>query len=450
MLRLALPMPEVARVKAWIRSTVTAGAFLALALAVVAGLYVSRRVTRPVTEMREVALRMAGGHFDRPAPASGSDEVAELGTALNRMAVALREKITYLEEERARVAAILDSMVEGVVALDPRHRIVLMNPGARAIFGLTDIEVADRPFLEVVRQKPLLDVVEAAEAERDGRPVRREVELGPPLDRTLLAHALVLGLAPHGRSTLLVLHDITELRRLERVKTEFVANVSHELRTPLTCIRGYLETLLDGALEDPAHARRFLEIADTHAERLGRLVDDLLQLSNIETGKVTLVPQPLHLAEVADGVTAIFERDVAQQGVALVAAIDPALRVQADRDRLAQILVNLVDNAVKFTPGGGQVTVSAGPGAPGADGGPRVEVSVSDTGVGIASIDLPRLTERFYRVDRARSRDLGGTGLGLAIVKHLVQAHGGDLRIESELGKGTRVGFSLPVPRTGP
>jgi two-component system phosphate regulon sensor histidine kinase PhoR len=239
---------------------------------------------------------------------------------------------------------------------------------------------------------------------------------------------------------LLVLNDVTELRRLERVRSEFVANVSHELRTPLTCIKGYLETLLDGALDDRAHARRFLEVAGTHAERLDRLIDDLLELSNIESGRVTLVPMRLDLGDVVAGVEAMFERQTAQSRLTLERAVTPGLVVRADRDRLVQILVNLVDNAVKFTPEGGQVRIEAAPVAAG-----RVEVRVRDTGIGIPSTDLPRITERFYRVDKTRSREIGGTGLGLAIVKHLVQAHGGELRIESALGHGTTVSFTLPA-----
>jgi two-component system phosphate regulon sensor histidine kinase PhoR len=239
---------------------------------------------------------------------------------------------------------------------------------------------------------------------------------------------------------LLVLHDVTELRRLERVRSEFVANVSHELRTPLTCIKGYLETLLDGALDDRAHARRFLEVAGTHAERLDRLIDDLLELSNIESGRVTLAPMRLDLEDVVTGVAAMFERQAAQKNQRIERSVSPGLAVRADRDRLVQILVNLVDNAVKFTPEGGRIRVEAEPGTD-----RRVEVRVRDTGIGIPSTDLPRLTERFYRVDRTRSREIGGTGLGLAIVKHLVQAHGGELRIESELGHGTTVSFTVPA-----
>jgi len=399
-----------------------------------------------VAALREAALELASGRLEGPVPVGGADEIADLGRSLARMVEGLREKIATLESEREQVATILDAMVEGVIALDGRGRVLLMNPGARAILGLEGVDslggnrVDGRPLVEVARQTELLDFVEASRSTPAGSHVRRELPLGPPLHRVLAAHAVAVDFPPEGRGTLLVLQDVTELRRLERVKTEFVANVSHELRTPLTCIRGYLETLLDGAVEDPALARRFLEVANTHADRLSRLVDDLLQLSNIETGRVTLVPTALELAEVAAGVLAIFEREAARKGVRLADAVPVALWVKADRDRLAQILVNLVDNGVKFTPEGGRVTVSAAPGIGG-----RVEVRVADTGIGIPSTDLPRLAERFYRVDKTRSRELGGTGLGLAIVKHLVQAHGGELTVDSELGKGTTIGFTLPA-----
>jgi two-component system phosphate regulon sensor histidine kinase PhoR len=273
-----------------------------------------------------------------------------------------------------------------------------------------------------------------------GETRRREVGLGPPIERMVEAHATSVAITPTGPGTLLVLHDITELRRLERVRTEFVANVSHELRTPLTSIRGYLETLLDGALEEPVNGRRFIEIAHTHAERLSRLVDDLLQLSDIETGKVVLQPEAHVLHEMAADVAAMFEKRATQKQLLLANNVPADLQVQADRDRVTQILVNLVDNAVKYTPEGGGVILGATRALNG-----FVTVWVDDTGIGIPSTDLPRLTERFYRVDKARSRELGGTGLGLAIVKHLVQAHGGELWLESELGKGTTVYFTLPA-----
>jgi two-component system, OmpR family, phosphate regulon sensor histidine kinase PhoR len=437
-LRIAVPLTAVSKAASSVHQTVAIGVLLAFAVVLAVGLFLSRRVTRPVTEMQAIARRIAEGDFAQRVPISGTDEIAELGRTLNLMAERLSEKIQDLEGERAKVAAILDSMVEGVIAIDRRGRILLMNHAARWIFDLDRSPVEGRPLLEVVRHKEILDLVAGGKSLDEGAR-RREIELGPPVDRILDAHASSIALAPSGQGILLVLHDVTELRRLERVRTEFVANVSHELRTPLTSIRGYLETLLDGALEEPANARRFLEIAHTHAERLSRLVDDLLQLSDIETGKLVLRPSPLRLHEVAADVVAFFETQAARKSLSLSNNTPLDLWVQADRDRLTQILVNLVDNAVKYTPEQGQITLDAKGGAKG-----FVHVWVADTGIGIPSTDLPRITERFYRVDRARSRELGGTGLGLAIVKHLVQAHGGELWLESELGRGTTVNFSLP------
>jgi two-component system phosphate regulon sensor histidine kinase PhoR len=437
-LRLALPIHDVDGARALVRRTIAGGAFLAVGVAVVIGLFVSRRVTRRLREMEDAARRMAEGDFAQTVPVAGADEIAALGIALNRTAVALREKIERVADEQAKGRTILDGMIEGVVALDDRGRLLLLNPAARAMFGVEDSAPEGRSFLELIRQKGLLDLVEEVRA--SGRSARRELELGPPINRVVAARGAPLGLGPGPPGVLLVLHDVTELRRLERVRSEFVANVSHELRTPLTCIKGYLETLLDGALDDPGHARRFLEVAGTHAERLDRLIDDLLELSNIESGRVTLVPMRLDLGDVVGGVAAMFERQAGQKRQVLERAVPSGLAVRADRDRLVQILVNLVDNAVKFTPEGGQVRIDAGPCPDG-----RVEVRVRDTGIGIPSTDLPRITERFYRVDRTRSREIGGTGLGLAIVKHLVQAHGGELRIESALGRGTTVSFTLPA-----
>jgi two-component system phosphate regulon sensor histidine kinase PhoR len=436
-LRLAVPTDDVERARAVVRRTVLGGALLALAVTIVVGLFVSRRVTRPVRAMQDVAGRMAAGDFARTVPVSGTDEIAALGEALNRLAVALQERVERLHGEQAKVRTILDGMVEGVVALDDRGRVLFLNPAVRRMLGVDEAPTEGRPLLEVIRQKALLDLVEAASGAAG--PVSREVDLGPPVNRTVSARAAVLRLGGSPPGVLLVLHDVTELRRLERVRSEFVANVSHELRTPLTCIRGYLETLLDGAVEDPQQARRFLEIAGTHAERLGRMVEELLQLAEIESGRLVLAPVPLDLAEVATGVAKMLEHQASQKAQSLEVAVPPGAMVRADRDRLVQILVNLVENAVKFTPAGGRIRIEAGPVS--AD---QVAVRVTDTGVGIAPADLPRITERFYRADRARSRELGGSGLGLAIVKHLVHAHGGELRIESLPGRGTTVSVTLP------
>jgi len=439
-LRLAEPIRAVTASYETLRSAALAGGAVALLVALGIGIFVAGRVTRPVVEMQDVARQMSEGHFDVRAPARSPDEIGTLGRSLNVMAGRLREKIGDLEREQAKAKAVLDAMVEGVIATDGHDHIILINERARRIFGLGTARVERRPLLEVVRNVNLHDVLVAGRDAMDGGVVSREVRLAEPADRVLQVHAVGLKFPGDERGVVVILHDITELRRLEQVRTEFVANVSHELRTPLTAIQGYLETLLDGALEEREHARKFLEIVFRHTERLGRLTDDLTDLSNIELGKVSLRLEPTSVAEIADSVVTIISPRASGGQVKVEARLPVDLpEVLADRDRLSQILINLVDNAVKYTPKGGQVTVEGR-----VDPAGMVEVTVRDTGVGIPKADLPRLTERFYRVDKARSRDLGGTGLGLAIVKHLVLAHGGELDIESELWKGTTVRFTLP------
>ena len=444
-MRLALPLTEVTASHENVHRVMLVGGLLALAVALGIGLFVSGRVTRPVVEMQSIARQLSEGNFAVRAPVHSPDEIGTLGRSLNVLAARLREKIQDLAQEQAKVTAILDGMVEGVIAVDGHDHILLMNERARAMFNLGSGRLERKPFLEVIRNADLHDVFREGraagiEVAGDGAAVRRELRLSTPVERILQVHAVPLRLGPGETGVAMVLHDITALRQLEQVRTEFVANVSHELRTPLTAIQGYLETLLGGAMDDPAHARRFLEVVFRHTERLGRLLNDLTDLSNIELGRVSLQRGPVALGEVVDGTLDIIRAKADAGGVRLEARLPAELpAVQADRDRLAQILINLVDNAVKYTPRGGQVAVEA------AAGEGLVEVAVVDTGVGIPPADLPRITERFYRVDRARSRELGGTGLGLAIVKHLVAAHGGTLVIESRPGEGTRVRVTLPA-----
>ncbi|WP_447971865.1 ATP-binding protein [Nitrospira sp. M1] len=347
-----------------------------------------------------------------------------------------------LEGERAKVTAILDSMVEGVMALDEQGRILVANPSVRRILDFKHDTLEDYSLLEVVRNRELADLVEWCQSLDISERCSREVVLTMPQRRVLEVNAMPLALVEQRRGLVLVLHDVTELRRLEKVRAEFVANVSHELRTPLTAIKGYLETLLDESSPDPAMYRRFLSVALAHADRLGRLVNDLMNLSDIETGKITLKRNLVPLAEVVSEVAGIYHNEAIKKGVSIVTRVSPDIHVWVDRDRVSQIIVNLVDNALKYTSKEGHVTFTTVSSSemPG-----HVTLQIRDTGQGIPSADLPRLTERFYRVDKARSREEGGTGLGLAIVKHLVHVHGGTIQIDSELGKGTTVGVSLPV-----
>jgi two-component system phosphate regulon sensor histidine kinase PhoR len=440
-IRTAVPLRVVTSSYAAIRRVLLLGGLVALAVALGIGLFVAHRVTRPVVQMQSVARAMSVGNFSARAPIRSPDEIGQLGRALNVMAASLQDRLADVQQERAKAAAILDGMVEGVIAVDGRDHVLLLNERARGMLWVAGDRGEGKPFLEVVRNVDLHELLRQTRAAGEGVPSRRELRLPGLIERRLQANAVPLRLGADEVGVVMVLHDLTELRRLEQVRTEFVANVSHELRTPLTAIQGYLETLLSGALADRANARRFLEIVARHTERLGRLLNDLTDLSNIELGKVSLRIEPTTLEEIVDSVIGIIGPRAQSGGVTLEVALPPDVPpVKADHDRLAQILINLVDNAVKYTPSGGHVTVSARGTSP-----DLVEIAVRDTGVGIPAEDLPRITERFYRVDKARSRELGGTGLGLAIVKHLVIAHGGDLRIESEVDKGTTVRFTLPA-----
>ena len=442
-LRLALPLSAVTASYATLHQVMLAGGAVALLVALGIGIFVAGRVTQPVVEMQSIARQMSEGSFLVRAPTRSTDEIGTLGRSLNVMAGRLREKIQDLEQEQGKITAMLDAMIEGVIAVDGHEHILLMNERARTMFGVGSARGEGKPFLEVIRNADLHEIFRAVHAGGAGLALRREIEMTSPAYRVLGVNAVGLLPVAGEPGVVMVLHDLTALRQLERVRTEFVANVSHELRTPLTAIQGYLETLLSGALEEPENARRFLEIVLRHSERLGRLLNDLTDLSNIELGKVTLRKESVRLDELVASVVAIIGPRAARSRVAVTADTPADLpAVAADRDRLVQILINLVDNAVKYTPEGGAVSVttrSIGEGA--------VEIAVADTGIGIPLADLPRITERFYRVDKARSRELGGTGLGLAIVKHLVLAHGGELRIESVEQQGTTVRFTLPTPR---
>ena len=414
------------------------GAVVTVALLLAVGLWLGKRLVKPVNDIQTDVERALTGWKENESDAE-TDEWIGLRKALQYIATHSQERFHLLETERAKSTAILDSMTEGVIALDERGHVVLMNPAARRILHFSDDSGETRTLLEVVRHRGLAELLERCQSREHAEPCKREIEWHVPALRVLEVNAMPVPFSSQARGVLLVFHDVTELRRLETVRAEFVANVSHELRTPLTAIKGCLETLLDEAPPPSATHRRFLEVANGHAERLGRLVNDLLNLSDIETGKVVLYPRAVPLRAFVSETAAMFVRDAAKKDVHLVNQVPADLSVQADRDRLSQILVNLVDNAVKYTPKGGRVRFLA------AEETGHVRLTIQDTGQGIPASELPRVTERFYRVDKARSRGEGGTGLGLAIVKHLVQLHGGTLQIDSEYGKGTTIAFLLPV-----
>ncbi len=443
--RTALPLTAVAGNVAHLRRLLVIGLLAAMLLGLATSLVLSRRVLRRIQRLVGFARAVAGG---APAPYLAPERRDDLGVLEAQLAEMAREvtaTIAALRVERERLEAILRGMVEGVLVTDLVGRVALMNERARELLGLpAGHDGAGRPLVEVARQPQVSEMLrELAGGETV---VSRDLTLEGAERTTLQVNGALL-CGPDGQpfGYVLVLHDVTELRRLEVVRRDFVANVSHELRTPLTAIKGYAETLLGSAGDDREARRRFLSVIDRHSERLGRLIDDLLTLSDLELGRTPLRLGTVAVGPAVEDVLQILSDTAKRVGVELGARVDPTSpALEADADRFRQVLINLVDNAIKYTPGGGRVSVRA-VAARGAEHHGMVEIAVEDTGVGIPAQDLPRLTERFFRVDKGRSRALGGTGLGLAIVKHIVQAHGGELGITSAVGRGTTVRVLWPA-----
>jgi two-component system phosphate regulon sensor histidine kinase PhoR len=446
--RFALPLAEINSSLAAIRGRLLAASLLILVLGVGISLLFSHRFSHRVDRLKQFSRRVAAGDF-RLLPASGPrDELAELAGTLNETAANLAATIGSLTEERNRSAAILRSMVEGVAVIDVGQHLAFCNEAFAEIAGMSPARAEGRPMLEVLRKPLLVELVRRALGGEEG--LTGEITVGGGRQRVFAATVSPVPAqeggpaAPAGRErvigAVLVLHEITELRRLEQVRTDFVANVSHELKTPLTSIQGFAETLLAGALDDPEHNRRFVEIIRNHALRLSRLTDDLLKLSRIEAGKMLPEFQPVRLAEMLAGEVETVRPRAEQKQLGLEVRCSSDLPpVRGDAALLQEVLRNLLDNAVLYTPAGGRIEVSAEQ----REG--FAVVTVSDTGIGIPEAEQTRIFERFYRVDAARSRELGSTGLGLAIAKHIVEAHGGRIGVESAVGQGSKFYFTIPL-----
>ncbi len=420
---------------------------IAFAVAVALSLGLAHTITKPVTEIAAAARRLASGDLQVRARTTSRDEVGLLADTLNHMTDRLRLQIEELSEDRAQLLAMLTSMVEGVVVLDYRGRVLQVNPALERMFDVRGAAARGRDCQAVFGQPQLTTLVSTILASRTAQ--EGEITL-PQSGRCLHVEASIAGGERENEAcAVLVFHDITDLRRLEKIRKDFVANVSHELRTPLTSIKGYVEALLDGAKDDPATSQQFLDIILKQTDRLNLILEDLLQLSKIESGQVVLKHESLYLPSVVDRTLSMIKPLADKKGHQVILHIAPDLPLVAgDEERLGQVLTNLLDNAVKYTPEGGKITVAAHlvPEDLSSGSAPRmVEISVTDTGIGIPEEDRPRVFERFYRVDKARSRELGGTGLGLAIVKHLVEGHGGQVWVEGNLPTGSRFVVRLPV-----
>ena len=391
---------------------------------------------RSLLVMAKIATRIGKGEFEEKAPVSSNDTVGELAGVMNVMSTRIASRIENLAAEKNRLNAILLGMGEGLMVTDAKGSITFVNPAFRELFSLHD-EVEGKPLSAITRLPALHEAFrEVIETKNE-----RMGEFTFPLheERTLQTHWFPLLAEEEIKGIVAVFHDISDLKRLEKVRRDFVANVSHELRTPVTIIKGYAETLLSGAMKaDPERADRFVGIINTNAERLASLIKDLLTLSELESRNLSINLAPFPIGGIVRRACLFLEDKAHSKAITIdMNNFEEMPPVMADPGRLEQVLVNLLDNAIKYTQEHGSITISA------VDTEDMVRVSVADTGVGIPPSDLPRIFERFYRVDTARSREQGGTGLGLAIVKHIIQIHGGSIVVESTPGKGSIFTFTL-------
>ena len=436
-LRLALPMEGFSQQLWSFRRNIWLWSLLIFLLAGAIAMLMSRSYTSRIERLREFSRRVAEGDF-RPLAADGSgDSLEALGASLNQTASRLDRTIRTLTEERNLSAAILGSMVEGVAVVNAGERLVFANPGFASILGLDVPPVSGSSLLEVVRQTELIGAVRRVLA---GEPrVEAEIITGT-LRQHYFAATVAAVRAGETSGAVIVLHDITDLRKLERVRRDFVANVSHEFRTPLTAIQGFAETLIGGAIDDSQNRGRFLAIILEHSRRLARLTEDLLRLSQMDAEQLELEIRAVSVPLLIESCYEPAQRRAAEKGLNLSLSVPAQLpEVAADNRRLQEVLQNLLDNAIQYTLPGGKILLSAEP------RGDEVIFTVADTGIGIPQADQPRIFERFYRVDVARSREAGGTGLGLSISKHLVEAQGGRIWVESEVGVGSKFHFAVPV-----
>jgi two-component system phosphate regulon sensor histidine kinase PhoR len=436
-LRFAIPLTTVQELLGSFRRSLWFASFIILLLAGAASLLVSLGLSARIERLEEFSRRVAEGDF-RPLPSDGSgDALEKLGASLNQTASRLDQTIRTLTEERNLSSAILGSMVEGVAVVNGAERLVFANHSFAEILELHALPQSGSALVEVVRQT---EMIEAVRKVLTGEPrVESEIVTGT-VRQHFFAATVAAVRAGETSGAVVVLHDITELRKLERVRRDFVANVSHEFRTPLTAIQGFAETLLAGAMNDPQNRERFLGIIVEHSRRLARLTEDLLMLSKMDADRLELEIRRVSVAQLIESCIETSRHRAAEKEIAIsVKPFNGLPDVAGDRRRLAEVLQNLLDNATQYTLARGQIAVSA------KTRDAEVVFTVADTGIGIPKADQPRIFERFYRVDAARSREAGGTGLGLSIAKHIVEVHGGSIWVESEVGRGSRFHFSVPI-----
>jgi two-component system phosphate regulon sensor histidine kinase PhoR len=435
--RLSIPLSEIEFISSRLKRTLSISIFMAFLFAMIASFLTSVLISNPLKSMSELAKKIAAGNFSEKVLINSNDEIGDLAKSFNDMSEQIRSRIDEIITGKSRFEAVLLNMFDGVMVVDSKGIILLMNPSLMSALMVSDNPAGKKP-VEVLRNVDVQEMTDSVLKLSEGVE-SREITLLLDGEKTFFVHGTPVLRAGSTEGAVLVFHDITELRRLENIRKDFVANVSHELRTPVANIQGYAETLLEGALDEKKHAEEFIRIIHSGADRLAKLIEDLLSLSGIESGKVIAKPKPCSIHPIIKKVVSGLERQAKEKGINIEVSIpDDVPQIMADEMRISQVLLNLIDNAIKYSDKDSNVNIAVFNEAE------CVKVSVNDNGIGIPEKDLPRIFERFYRVDKARSRELGGTGLGLSIVKHIIQEHGGDVSVESTIGKGSRFTFTVP------
>lgn len=435
-LRLSLPLESVRKTLSTIRKIVFIGLLFALAFAFILGSIVASRTIRPINRMIQISRKFSKGDFSRRIIRISKDEIGELAVTLNKMAQDIEDKIKEIRAQNQKLAVIFDSMIEGVIVVDKTSRIISINQTIEKIFNISRAEAEGKAFLETIRNNNIYEIINSVLAK--GETFSAEISLIFPVHKTFEVNATPIFDNNIVSGCLLVIHDITEIRKLETIRSDFVANVSHELKTPLTSIKGFVETLLEGALDDKENNRNFLKIIQSHAERLDNLVNDLLSLSHLESKEIMIKKTNVNMKQLVEEVISGFKSQLKKKDIEIKNELSADISLPADKDRLEQVITNLIDNAIKFNKEKGSIRIY------GEETNNKIKIIVEDSGSGIPEKDIPRIFERFYRVDKARSRELGGTGLGLSIVKHIVDLHNGSVGVESIEGFGSKFWFSLP------
>lgn len=419
-------------------------------LFLVAG-FVSFRIaaglTRPLEKITRVANRISRLEYDARVDLYRQDEIGQLGAAINGMADSLQQQLKVIRDNEELMESVLANMTGGIIMIDSSGNIALLNRVAEKIMHVSSDQIQGKSYQVLKRNYELLKFVEEGITRQEF--LREERTIYNPEERILQLDAVPMFEDDDSYKGLLVhLQDVTEIRRLEKMRSEFVANVSHELKTPIAAVKGFAETLLAGGVADKETERSFLQIILDEGERLNRLIGDILELSKIESKRAPLEYAPVHLKDLFDNIIEMLGTSAAKKHISLKHYIPEHLFMEGDEDRLRQIFVNLLSNAISYTLEGGKVRIDCEiTGTPDEE---KIAITVNDTGIGIPKKDLPRIFERFYRVDKARSRSSGGTGLGLSIVKHLVELHQGTIRVESKIGEGSSFILEFPIMQQNP